>query len=144
MTYDFRVATWADVESVLDRLSDQHRAEYAKLGVPDDILKMRMIHFMMGGETKALWFDGLPQAILAISPTPEHGPVTWLAVTREYFEKGLPALRAAKVYMKEAVKRHGTITSFIGSEHPDVTRWLTLIGFELVGEKPGLKVFRYR
>lgn len=98
---------------------------------------------MMGGDTQALWFDNMPQAILSINNTLEHGPVTWLAVTKEFFEAGLSSLRAARIYMQGAVKRHGEITSFVGSEHPDVVRWMTLIGFKHVGDSNGVKIFRF-
>ena len=44
---------WADVESVWKRMSDQNRAEIAKLGRTDQEVKERMCAFMSLGGKKA-------------------------------------------------------------------------------------------
>lgn len=124
---EVRIAKWADVESVLARLSDQHRREYEKTGYPNPAFMRRMAAFMATGDTKMLWFDDKPQAILSICYN-----VTWLACTKEFFEKGLASTRAARRYMKDAVKRHGPIKSYVGSDHPQTAKWMKAIGFEQV------------
>lgn len=117
---ELRPALWADVESILDRLSDQNRAEYPEI---TDAFKLRMLAFMMEGEATVMWFDGLPQAFLAI-----NNSVTWFAGTNAYFEKGIAALRASRQVMKEAVQRHGPIVSASGSKHPSTAKWFKLMG----------------
>lgn len=130
---DIRIAKWADVESVLDRLSDQHRAEYAKLGYPRPEFMARMAAYMAQADTKVLWFDDKPQAVLAIK-LGDPLPTTWLAVTKEFFENGTASTRAARRYMQDAAMRHGTILSIIGSGHPQAAKWMKVIGFKQIHE----------
>jgi len=140
---EVRIAIWDDVESVLDRLSDQHRAEYAKAGFPGEGFMTAMAHFMTFADTRCLWFDGKPQAVLAISEDTEV-PITWLACTKEFFENGLAATRAARRYMQGAVTRHGTVVSYVASEHPKAIKWMKTIGFTHLGQEQGVEVFEYR
>lgn len=136
---EVRPARWEDVEDILSRLSDQHREEYGnRPGVKQEIAA-----FGAQAEVNCLWFDGKPQAMLAIRTFSAVGPVTWLACTKEYFEKGLPAIRQARRYMQAAVKRHGPIWSMVGSKHPDAQRWLELIGARLSHEIEDRKVFLF-
>lgn len=117
---ELRPALWDDVESILDRLSDQNRSEYPPI---TRAFKLRMLAFMMEGEATVMWFDGQPQAFLAI-----NNSVTWFAGTNAYFEKGLPAFRVSRRLMKEAVQRHGPIVSVSGSKHPGTAKWFKLMG----------------
>jgi hypothetical protein len=139
---DVREPTWADVESVLDRLSEQHQAEYRKLGWPDERFFASMAAFMAQGDTKALYFDGAPQAVLSIKNT-AIGPVTWLACTKEFFAKGVAPTRAARRYMQDAVKRHRQVLSIVGSDHPQAAKWMKVIGFTLVKDLGDMKIFRF-
>lgn len=139
---DVREPTWADVESVLDRLSEQHQSEYRRLGWPDERFLASMAAFMAGGDTKALYFDGAPQAVLSIKNT-DIGPVTWLACTKEFFAKGMAPTRAARRYMQEAVQRHRQVFSIVGSDHPQAAKWMQVIGFDLVEDRGDVKVFLY-
>lgn len=131
---EMRIATWSDVESVLARLSDQHKAEYAKIGYPSETFKLKMLAFMMKGDTQALWFDGKPQAVVSIADN-----TTWLACSKEFFETMAPT-RFARKFMRDAVKRHGDIYSAIGSEHPQAAKWMKVVGFEKVDGN----IFLYR
>lgn len=137
---EWRVAMWSDIESVLDRLSDQHRAEFAPLGFPGDIFGLRLLKFMMVGECHCLWFDDKPQAFLAIAP---QGDVvtTWLGVTKEAFDKGPAPIKAGRKKLREAADRLGPITSFITSQHPKVDQWMKLFGFKRVNDSAGCKIF---
>jgi len=128
-----RVATWTDVESVLDRLSEQHRVEYEALGWPSEEFLARMARYMAEADTKCLWFDGKPQAVLAIKPGAPL-PTTWLAVTKEFYGKGMGPTRFARRYMQQAVQRHGPILSVIGSGHPQAAKWMKVLGYQQIGE----------
>lgn len=136
---DVRPARWEDVESILDRLCDQHREEYGNR--PN--IKTELVKFCAHAEANCLWFDGKPQAMLAIANVPPVGPVTWLACSKEYFEKGLPAILHARRYMRDAVRRHGPIWSNVGSTHPDAQRWMEMIGAALSHEHEGRKIFLF-
>lgn len=131
---DLRVALWADIESILDRISDQHRAEYEKIGFPSDGFYLRLLHFMMAGETHCLWFDDKPQFFVAISPQGDL-LTTWVGFTKECFERGIGPLRLGRQHMADATKRLGKITSFVGSEHPKVGQWMKLAGAKQIGDK---------
>ncbi|MBE0561850.1 MAG: hypothetical protein IH622_13690 [Ochrobactrum anthropi] len=132
-----------DIESVLARLSDQHRGEFSKVGFPSQDFTNRLLQFLWSGDTKALYFNGKPQAILSIKADPSLGPITWLLCTTEYFENGLPALRASRKYMQNAVKRHGPIHSFVGSDHPAAAKWMRALGFTFIADVGNTKLFRY-
>lgn len=140
---EIREPTWADIESVMERLSEQHQAEYRKGGWPDKRFMASMAEFMTNGDTKALYFDGKPQAVLSIRNTVQFGPITWLACTKEFFDAGMAPTRAARRYMQEAVKRHRRIMSFVGSEHPCAAKWMKVIGFKLLEDRSGMKVFLF-
>ena len=139
---EIRPATWEDIESVIDRLSDQNRAEYEYAGGVEGF-KGAMFRFMVAGETNVLCFDGKPQAVLSIKREPEIGPVTWLIVTKELFEKGIAGMRVGRQYMRDAVARYGEITSFVSSKHPDVDRWMAFFGAKLVGTQGPTKIFLF-
>jgi len=130
-----------DIDDILARLSDQHRAEFAKVGFPGDLFQLRMMRFLAAGDTAVLEFDGAPQALLSIGP---GGNGTWLMVTREFFDKGLASIRAARRHMTEKAQTYGTIVAYVGSEHPQAIRWMEAIGFTYVGAVDGLKIFLYR
>jgi hypothetical protein len=140
-----RVATppYEDIESVINRLSEQHRGEFSKVGFPSQDFTNRLLQFLWSGDTKALYFNGNPQAILSIKVDPSLGPITWLLCTTEYFENGLPALRASRRYMQDAVIRHGVIHSFVGSGHPAASKWMRALGFKFIADVGNTKLFRY-
>lgn len=120
------VVAWSDVENVLDRLSDQHREEYAKAGWPSTEFMARMARFMSLARTECLWFDDAPQAVLAIKRG-DPLPCTWLAVTREFFQRPA-ATKFARRYMADAVRTFGPILSVVGSGHPDAAKWMRVLG----------------
>jgi hypothetical protein len=137
---EWRVAMWADVESVLGRLSDQHRVEFEPLGYPDEPFKLRLLHFLTAGECHCLWFDGQPQAFLAIAE--QNGVVTtWLGVTKEAFDRGAGPVKAGRAKLREVADRLGPITSFITSTHPKVGQWMKLFGFAQKGDAGSAKIF---
>lgn len=139
---DFRPATWSDVESVLARISDANRIEYERIGFPDPTFYLRLIGFMMAGETQCLWFDDKPHAFLAIAQ--QNGlNTTWLGVTEECLRRGAGPIKAARKYLRATADRVGPITSFLTSTHPRIGKWMALLGFEMIEERPGVKVFRY-
>jgi hypothetical protein len=45
--------------------------------------------------------------------------------------------------MRATADRIGPITSFLTSTHPRIVKWMALLGFEMIEERPGVKVFRY-
>ncbi|MER9685912.1 hypothetical protein [Mesorhizobium sp. M0139] len=124
---DLRVAMWADIESILDRISDQHRAEYEKIGFPSEGFNLRLLHFMMAGDTHCIWFDGKPQCFMSVAPVGDV-VTTWVGVTKECFDKGIGPLRLGRRHMADAVRRRGKITSYVASEHPKVAQWMKLLG----------------
>lgn len=137
---EWRIATWTDVESVLARLSEQHRVEFGKLGFPGPTFDLRLINFMLHGDAHCLWFDERPQAFLAIAK--QNGIVTtWLGVTGEAFDKGAGPIKAGRKKLREAADRLGPITSFITSDHPKVDQWMRLFGFRRGADLGAVKTF---
>jgi len=130
---------WSDVESIMARLSDQHRDEYSRLGFPSYEFNNRMAEFLANSEIDVLEFDGQPQALLAIR---SDGPIptTWLMVTTEFFEKAIATTRICKNYMKAAGEKFGPILSVSHASHPKMAKWLKTIGFEQINDK----VFLFR
>jgi hypothetical protein len=138
---EMRPAIWRDIESVVARLSDQHRTEYEKLGYPGQDFWLRLRAFVGRGETSCLWFDDLPQAFISIARDDDGLPVTWLCVTKATFERGADPIRIGRRFMADAVARHGPIVSYLTSEHPQIVRWMKLFGARLVAKDDVLKVF---
>ena len=136
-----RPAMSRDVTSILDRLSEQHRAEYAKVGYPGAAFDNRLARFLSNGDSTVLEFDGAPQALLSIGP---GGNGTWLMATREYFDKGLGSIRASRGHMAAKARQYGTIVAYVGSDHPQTTKWMKAIGFAYVGDAWDMKIFLYR
>ncbi len=137
---EMRVADWSDIESVLSRLSDQHRVEYEHMGYPGSGFMTKLVRFLAKGETQALWFDGQPQAFISIAP--DNGLVTtWLGLTGECFAKGIGPIRIGRKYMQDAVQRHGAIVSLLTSPHPKIVQWMRLLGAELKADDGQMKLF---
>lgn len=137
---EWRIATWDNVAHVLDNLCEQHLDEYSKLGFPGEAFGLRLIHFMMGGETYCLWFDGEPQAFLSIGE--DHGiNVTWLGATEAAMNRGSGPIKAGRKKLREAADKFGPITSFITSKHPDVDRWMRLFGFKMQEQCEGTRIY---
>lgn len=140
---EMRVATWADVESVLARISDANRAEYEKIGFPGETFNLRLVRFMMAGEAHCLWFDGQPQAFIAVAET-AGVTTTWLGATQACFDAGIGPIRVGRKHMRAVADRRGPVTSFVTAGHPRIVKWMRLLGFDQIGEMHGAKVFRYR
>lgn len=137
---EMRVATWADVESVLDRLCDANREEYARVGFPSEVFNLRLLRFMLDADTHCLWFDDRPQAFIAIS---KGKPTTWLGLTAECMNRGAGPIKIGRAHMRQMVERVGPIHSLITSPHQRIVKWMHLLGAELVEEKDIVRVFRF-
>jgi len=133
---------WADIESVWKRMSDQNRAEIAKLGRSDKEVKERMCAFMSLGDTTCLFFDGKPQAVFSISHT-FFGKTTWLLASKAYFEKGPRAVIFSRNYLRDMSEKHGMFRTITASEHPGVTRWMELLGYKLEEQRGDVKIFLF-
>lgn len=138
---DLRPATWADVESVLARLSEANRVEYSAIGFPGQTFNLRLLKFLMAGETRCIWFDDQPQAFIAIAPQ-NNVLTTWVGVTDACLQRGHRPIRLARDHLRDTVARQGPITSFLTSSHPNIRKWMELLGFALVEETPTFKVYR--
>lgn len=141
---DVRVATLADAENVLSRLCDQNRAEAAQMGYSDSVLALKLAAFMLRGESYALWFDGQPQFILSIADEPNIGPCTWFIASKEFFNKGMRAPKWSRQFLKELAFNHGDLITISASGHPDVERWMRILGYEHIAEEGAMKIFLLR
>lgn len=138
MTYEVRRALWSDVQSVAERLSDQNKTEYERVGGFNEVAQMKLLHFMMRGTSDTFWHDGKPQMVIAIADS-----MTWFIATKEFFAGGMAAVRAARRYMQAARLRHGPIVSVVTSQHPQAQRWMEVLGAKLVEEDDRRKVFLF-
>lgn len=142
MKIEWHPAKWQHIEAVLADLSDQHEMEYRKLGYPSEDFMARFASFLTRGETRCMWFNSRPQCFISIAE--ECGvPTTWLGLTKDCINGGAGPIRAGRKYIKEAAKRHGVIVSYITSEHPQITRWMTLLGAELKADDGRVKLFAF-
>jgi len=133
-------AGWSDIDSILDRLSDQHREEYESLGYPEEPFMANMAEFMANSDVQVLEFDGLPQALLAVRPS-DPIATTWLMVTKEFFAKpSIATVRLGRRYMEGCAAKYGPILSVSHAKHPKMAKWLKTIGFEQINDK----VFLFR
>lgn len=126
-----RARGWQDIQSILDRLSEQSRAEYESAGYPGEQFMASLAEFLAQGEVTVLEFDGEPQAFIAIK-VEEPLPVTWFAATKEFYDKALATTRVARRFLKDAARRYGAIATVTGSTHPQAGKWLRVLGYEHV------------
>lgn len=135
-------ATWQDIEHILAHLCDANREEYEAVGFPSMRFNTRLIQFCFNGDTRCLWFDNRPQAFIAIGV--EQGVRgTWLGMTEACLTRGAGPIKIGRKYMAEQVAKYGRIHSIITSTHPQIVKWMRLLGAELVGEVDGNKVFEF-
>lgn len=130
---EIRPTQWSDIEALQASLSDVNVAELAAAGWSDDEFKARLARFLAtAAESNTMLIDGVPQWMLAIKQTPDVGPVTWLMLSKAYFDKGFSAIRAGRKHFKAVAARHGRITSIITASGDDVDRWMRWHGYKLV------------
>jgi len=133
-------AGWSDIDSILDRLSDQHWEEYESLGYPEEPFMARMAEFMANSDVQVLEFDGFPQALLAVRPS-DPIATTWLMATKEFFAKPpITTVRLCRRIMEGCAAKYGPILSVSHAKHPKMAKWLKTIGFEQINDK----VFLFR
>lgn len=124
-----KASGWEDIQSILDRLSEQSRAEYESVGYPSEQFLAAMANFMAESEVTILEFDGQPQAVIAIRKEDRYA-VTWFAATEDFYKRGHATTRVARRFMKDAAKRYGVIVTATGSKHPRAGKWLRLLGYK--------------
>lgn len=138
---EMRPASWRAVESILDRMCLQNREEYDRLGWSDEEIRRRLRTFMAQGEAQCLWFDGKPQAVIAVARVNKtQYPATWLVVTTDCL-RGAEPIKVGRRHMRELVRRHGPIVSYLTSNHDRIQKWMRLFGAKLVSVDDHGKLF---
>lgn len=97
---------------------------------------------MSEGRADTFCADDTPVGI--ITHTPEDGYFYTTALpTEAYFSKAF--LRASRRYNASLVDRLGTeLRSYSRSDAPELASWFRLMGFEMIDEEHGARIFAYR
>lgn len=133
---------WPDVESVLENLSDQHRAEFAKVGFPSETFNLRLVRFMLQGQCYTLHFDNRPQAFIAVAKEGDGPATTWFGATPAVFERGADFFRASRAHLDFMVDVFGPLVACSASDRRGLDKWMRLLGFTLIGREAGWKLFQ--
>lgn len=140
---EVKICFWEDILSVLNRLSEVNEAEYAKIGWDRKERENRLIAFMALADTKVMWFDGQPQAVLAVRKS-SLGPTTWFVATQYFFENfNKSVVKACRQYMASMARKHGSIVTVSVSDHPMAEKWFLTCGYKLADVNGPAKIFLY-
>jgi hypothetical protein len=133
----FRPALYADVEHILDNLSDISAREM-------DVLQLDRWHAMgrarmckkSGGLDCLLEKRGPPLAVIGTVQQKDRPYIhrTWFLASQEYFDMGARAVFGSMRYITALALSQPNITleAITLSTHPHVERWFAHMGFEKV------------
>lgn len=143
-----RQATYADVDAVLDNLSQISADEMSKVGIQNRwAVKLRAKMCKDKGTFHAGIKGDKPICIFGAIPFETNTLRTWFIGSDDYFTNDLSTLRGSRRYMDYLAKRfpHFSIESLSRSEHPAVLKWFRAMGFGYVDidEANGIRKFRY-
>lgn len=137
-----RDTTEADLAYVLERLCPMHRAEHAALGFDHETALAKARFFLSRGHSVTVEIDGQPACVFGAFPDLGVN-TTWMIATDAYFGAGVPAILHARRYLRNLVKHIGPLLTSTLSPHPDVGRWLELIGYRKEAQEGDLQIFSY-
>lgn len=138
-----RPATDADLVYVLERLCAAHRAEHKAMGLDYGTALARARGFLRRGHSVTFDLRGEPACVFGAFP--DSGVhTTWMLATEPYFSSYLVASLTAKRHLQRLVRQVGPLFTSTLSPHPEVGRWLTVLGYRKVAEDGALQVFAYR
>ena len=141
-----RPATYADVEDVMDRISEISADEMVRCGVDSAWKGLGRAKMCKDkGYLDVGVRDGVPQCVFG-GVRDGHVMRTWFIAAKEYFEGGLPVIRASRRHMARVAKLYPnfSIEAASLSQHPDVTRWFETMGFEVTQKAGDATLFRYK
>jgi hypothetical protein len=133
MRVTLRDATLSDVHEIMQDLSDISRHELTKVfGSTWKALKDVRTFLANGKAEVALAEDGKPLLVFGHMPHAKLAPdrVTWFIASKRYFELGPHAVLRTRRRLQQ-IRRDWPMRFYCYtlSPHPDVHRWLTLLGF---------------
>lgn len=137
-----RAATRADFFDVAVDLSAQTYQEVSRMDDPQGFFTLAD-NAVQDGRARALAApDGKPLVLFGLN---DFGGYTsmWTMATRRYFALGAAGVLATRRFL--ATLDHDRPMFVVTcSPHPDVGKWLHLLGFDDLGEEDGRRVFRWR
>lgn len=140
-------ARYADVEDVMDRMSDITLAEMVACGVTTAWQGLKRAKLCKDkGFLKVMRKGEDPQFIFGAAEIDKGTYRTWFLGTESYFDPAnRSAMRATAKAMASVAARHPrhTFEARSASKHESVLRWFGLLGFSFVEQKNGTMVFRY-
>lgn len=144
---DLHVVKGGDLNAlavILENLCVPHLQEIGVSGMDAPEYAEKLADHATNGECHILYFDGKPQAALAIKEERNFGPVVWCVATDAYFQHFGPSiLRLTRKGLAEVYSRLGPMHAVVGSPHPFAEKWTKAMGFQKLGEQGPLKIFLY-
>lgn len=117
------------LDGVMANLSEQTRAEAAAAGIEIGQIPARLRAFAFQNVAHSFFFDDAPAAVLAVRVIDEGGD-TFLIAADGFFEQSVKHRRALREHISGLIEWFGTIHTVTRSNHPNMPRWLKMLGYE--------------
>lgn len=116
---------------VCAHLSPQTLAEADAAGIPAQELWLRLFDFIAKKRSTAhsFYIDGKPMAVFAVRETQDGGD-TFLIGADGFFEQSVRHRRALRDHLAGLFHWFGPIYTRTWSQHPNMGRWLVMLGYE--------------
>ena len=134
-------ANLAHVEYVLNHLSEQNQSELDHMMLTRWEILRRSKDFLKHGVTYTRMDDGVPSFIFGILLESENS--TWFIATEAYFALGAAAVIHARRFLRDMNAQFGKLVTGSASQHPDIDRWFSVLGYRKLDEADGVKWFLY-
>jgi len=109
-------------------LSAQTRDEARAAGIPVEDLPGRLRAFAFQNVVHSFFFDGVPAALFAVRRIDEGGD-TFLIAANGFFERSVRHRHLLRRHMEGLFEYYGAIHTVTHSNHPNMGRWLKLLGY---------------
>lgn len=133
-------ATRDDVRQALAHISRQSSDELAAMGfLPAEAMDGFERNADRGAAYVSKIDDGVPLTLFGFNEFDDHFSM-WSIGTTRFFEAGAPGVRATRRFFRGLAlpKPVAVVTK---APHPDVDRWLRLLGLRFSGEVAGSRVY---
>lgn len=116
---------------VCARLSLQSLAEAEAAGIPPQELFPRLFDFITPRRSTAhsFYLDGEPMAVFAVREF-QSGGDTFLIGADKFFEQSVRHRRVLRDHLAGLFHWFGPIYTRTWSQHPNMARWLVMLGYE--------------
>lgn len=132
-------ATTRDARRVLDNISDRTKAEYDLAGVDP----AEMVSSAIKAE-KRMYVSVSDEKYLTLFGFNDYGSHVsmWTIATPHFYDLGAPGVRETRRFFRHLDFGKPLVVVTL-SPHPDVDRWMRLLGFQLASQEGFRKDFVY-